>query len=150
MRVLNYISVTSAATPISPESPNSSSSSIPDPRQTKILLPKKKPMKWSTGVAPGDYGGPPTTSKLRKYWGGEQDPLASDDFMWNKDFMGRFKRLIEEPNSSIEPNPPQVFNSVLLSAFTFSYKWLSGCLCLVSMFDFIRIMDWFGRFEVLF
>lgn len=57
-------------------------------------------MKWSTGVAPGDYGGPPTTTKLRKYWGGEEeDPLTSDEFIWNKDFMGRMKRLIQDSDS---------------------------------------------------
>ncbi|KAF7822922.1 protein CONSERVED ONLY IN THE GREEN LINEAGE 160, chloroplastic [Senna tora] len=113
MRVLNYISVTSAATPISPESPTPP---IPDPRQTKVLLPKKKPMKWSTGVSPGEYGGPPTTTKLRKYWGGEEeDPLSSDDFMWNKDFMGRFKRLIQEPQSSVQPTPPKEEPSGFLS-----------------------------------
>ena len=73
MVVLNYISVTSTATPISQDSPTPS---VPDPRQTKVVLPKKKPLKWSTGVAPGDYAGPPTTTKLRKYWRGEEeDPL---------------------------------------------------------------------------
>ncbi|KAJ1415775.1 hypothetical protein SESBI_17836 [Sesbania bispinosa] len=79
--------MTPSATPISQESP--SSQPLPDPRQTKVVLPKKKPMKWSTGVAPGEYGGPPTTTtKLRKYWGGDdKDPLDSDDFMWNKDFV---------------------------------------------------------------
>ena len=70
MVVLNYISVTSTATPISQDSPTPS---VPDPRQTKVILPKKKPLKWSTGVAPGDYAGPPITTKLRKYWGGEEE-----------------------------------------------------------------------------
>ncbi|XP_077251127.1 ATP synthase protein I-like protein [Tasmannia lanceolata] len=87
-----------SATPISPDS-----SAIPnpsDPRQTRIILPKKKPEKWSTGVAPGEYGGPPTTTKLRKYWGGGEDPLSSDDFIWNKEFMSRMKRLVQEPDSS--------------------------------------------------
>ncbi|KAK4592298.1 hypothetical protein RGQ29_016720 [Quercus rubra] len=73
MVVLNYISVTSTATPISQDSPTPS---VPDPRQTKVILPKKKPLKWSTGVAPGDYAGPPTTTKLRKYWGGEEGPFG--------------------------------------------------------------------------
>ncbi|KAL1313328.1 hypothetical protein HN51_039886 [Arachis hypogaea] len=97
MAILSYLTVTAAATPMSPESPGSAP--LPEqPKQTKVILPKKKPMKWSTGVAPGDYGGPPTTTKLRKYWGGEEkDPLASDEFMWNKDFVGRFKRLIQDP-----------------------------------------------------
>ncbi|KAG2712519.1 hypothetical protein I3760_04G130600 [Carya illinoinensis] len=102
MALLNYISVTSTTTPISQDPPTPA---VPDQRQTKILLPKKKPLKWSTGVAPGDYGGPPTTSKLRKYWGGEKDPLSSDDFMWNKDFMGRFQKLIQNPDASIEDTP---------------------------------------------
>lgn len=106
MAILNYICVTCAATPISQESSNSPS--LPDPRQTKVVLPKKKPEKWSTGVAPGEYGGPPTTTKLRKYWGGDKDPLASDDFMWNKDFMGRFKRLIEEPQPTLQSPPAKV------------------------------------------
>lgn len=93
MAVLNYISVTSTATPMPQDSTQ-------NPRQTKIILPKKKPEKWSTGVAPGEYGGPPATTKLRKYWGGEEDPLTSDDFIWNKDFMGRMQRLIQDPDSS--------------------------------------------------
>ncbi|PIN22881.1 hypothetical protein CDL12_04398 [Handroanthus impetiginosus] len=95
------LSVTSTATPTSQDSSNLSSSpsrpAISRP-PTKIILPNKKPLKWSTGVAPGDYGGPPTTSKLRKYWGGEEDPLASDDYLWNKDFMGRMKKLIQDPD----------------------------------------------------
>ncbi|MED6170044.1 hypothetical protein PIB30_026896 [Stylosanthes scabra] len=111
MAVLSYLTVTSAATPMSPESPLSE-----QPKQTKVLLPKKKPMKWSTGTAPGDYGGPPTTTKLRKYWGGEDpDPLASDEFMWNKDFVGRFKRLIQDPQPSPLTSPPKEEPSGFLS-----------------------------------
>ncbi|TKY71484.1 LAS protein [Spatholobus suberectus] len=34
---------------MSPESP--SSAPLPDPKQTKLILPKKKAMKWSTRVA---------------------------------------------------------------------------------------------------
>ncbi|KAB1209807.1 ATP synthase protein I [Morella rubra] len=112
MSMLNYISVTSTATPISQDSPTPA---VPDPRQSKIILPKKKPLKWSTGVAPGEYGGPPTTSKLRKYWGGEKDPLSSDEFMWNKDFMSRFQRLIQDPDSSIEATPVKEEPSGFLS-----------------------------------
>ncbi|KAL3632787.1 hypothetical protein CASFOL_025771 [Castilleja foliolosa] len=92
------LSVTCAATPTSPDSQNPSSSSSQSRLPTKIILPNKKPVKWSTGVAPGDYGGPPTTSKLRKIWGGDEDPLASDDYLWNKDFMGRMKKLIQDPD----------------------------------------------------
>lgn len=107
MAVLNYyITVTSSATPISQDSLTPSK---PDRRQTKVILPKKKPVKWSTGVSPGEYGGPPTTTKLRKYWGGEEeDPLTSDDFIWNKDFMGRMKRLIEDPDPSMQYTPVKV------------------------------------------
>lgn len=54
-------------------------------------------MKWSTGDAPGEYGGPPTTTKLRKYWGEDKDPLTSDDFIWNKEFMGRMKKYVQDP-----------------------------------------------------
>ncbi|XP_024185424.1 protein CONSERVED ONLY IN THE GREEN LINEAGE 160, chloroplastic isoform X2 [Rosa chinensis] len=100
MAILNYyLSVTSTATPISPDS-SSASQPVPDPRQSKILLPKKKPQKWSTGMAPGEYGGPPTTTKLRKYWGGDVDPLESDDFMWNKEFVDRMKKLIQGPDDT--------------------------------------------------
>ncbi|KAG6407090.1 hypothetical protein SASPL_130072 [Salvia splendens] len=90
------LSVTSAAVPSSQDSQSPPPQPISRP-PTKIILPNKKPEKWSTGVAPGEYGGPPTTTKLRKYWGGEQDPLASDDYLWNKDFMDRMKKLIQDP-----------------------------------------------------
>ncbi|XP_073115251.1 protein CONSERVED ONLY IN THE GREEN LINEAGE 160, chloroplastic isoform X2 [Elaeis guineensis] len=83
--------------------------SVPSPRQTKVVLPKKKPLKWSTGVAPGEYGGPPTTTKLRKYWGGhgDEDPVtATDDFIWNKDFLGRMQRLLREDKASPNLPPP--------------------------------------------
>ncbi|KAK6919186.1 hypothetical protein RJ641_017608 [Dillenia turbinata] len=128
MAVVNYncyISVNSAATPIfqdptshSSSSSSSSSSSVPYQRPTKIILPKKKPMKWSTGVSPGEYGGPPTTSKLRRYWGGEEeDPITSDDYIWNKDFMGRMKRLIQDDDgdSSLQTSPAKEEPSGFLS-----------------------------------
>lgn len=101
MTIASYVSANSTTTPLSQDS-SSSSSSTPSPRQTKVILPKKKPLKWSTGIAPGEYGGPPTTTKLRKYWGGEgEDPLTSDDFIWNKDFMPRMKRLLH--NDPVDP-----------------------------------------------
>ncbi|KAK9150518.1 hypothetical protein Syun_008827 [Stephania yunnanensis] len=107
MAVLNYFATVSAsATPYS-QDPSTTSASPPNPRQTRVVLPKKKPQKWSTGVAPGDYGGPPTTKKLRKYWGGEgEDPITSDEFIWNKDFMGRMQRLIDPDSSSVPPAAP--------------------------------------------
>ncbi|TXG55041.1 hypothetical protein EZV62_020297 [Acer yangbiense] len=110
MPVLNYsLSVTATAAPIPQDS------STPP---TKILLPKKKPLKWSTGMAPGDYGGPPTTTKLRKYWGGEkEDPVTSDEYIWNNEFMDRMKRLIQDPDesSSIENTPVKEVSSGFLS-----------------------------------
>ncbi|GLT61135.1 hypothetical protein SLA2020_338600 [Shorea laevis] len=112
MGVLSYISVNSAATPIPQDPPTTP---VPNPRPTKVILPNKKPLKWSKGMAPGDYGGPPTTTKLRKYWGGEKDPLSSDDFMWNKDFMSRFQRLIQNNDSSIEATPTKEEPSGFLS-----------------------------------
>uniref|UniRef100_A0A5B6YWP5 CGL160/ATPI domain-containing protein n=1 Tax=Davidia involucrata TaxID=16924 RepID=A0A5B6YWP5_DAVIN len=117
MAIVNYyISVTSTTTPISQDS--QIAPQPPNPRQTKIILPKKKPMKWSTGVAPGEYGGPPATSKLRKYWGGEEeDPLTSDDFIWNIDFMGRMKRLIQDSDDSsdLQSSPVKEESSGFLS-----------------------------------
>ncbi|XP_022741549.1 uncharacterized protein LOC111293089 [Durio zibethinus] len=101
MAVLNYISlrVTTTTAAISQEKPK------PNTRQTKVILPKKKPLKWSTDVAPGEYGGPPTTSKRRKYWVGEEDdPLTSDDFIWNRDFVGRMKKLIQDPAAVDDPS----------------------------------------------
>ncbi|KAF2302276.1 hypothetical protein GH714_033958 [Hevea brasiliensis] len=125
MAVLNYILVTSTTAPISPDS--STTPQIPNPRQTKAILPKKKPLKWSTGVAPGEYGGPPTTSGIRKYWGGEEeDPLTSDEFIWNKDFMGRMERLIQESDVSLL-NPPLLSLEVDLSKeLTQTPKPMSG------------------------
>ncbi|GMI68520.1 CONSERVED ONLY IN THE GREEN LINEAGE 160 [Hibiscus trionum] len=110
MAVLNSTSLrlTSPTAALSQEQPT------PNPRPTKVILPKKKALKWSTGVAPGDYGGPPTTSKLRKYWGGEkEDPLTSDDFIWNKEFFDRMKKLIQDPDtaaaedSSLQSSPDE-------------------------------------------
>ncbi|KAI3732102.1 hypothetical protein L1987_63299 [Smallanthus sonchifolius] len=88
----HYLSVTCTASPVNQDS------TLP----TKIILPNKKPQKWSTGVAPGDYGGPPTTTKLRKYWGGEkEDPITSDELIWNRDFMPHMKRLIGGSDDSL-------------------------------------------------
>ncbi|MCL7027984.1 hypothetical protein MKW94_012118 [Papaver nudicaule] len=114
MAILNYLSVTSSSTPITPDSIPSQPQSQPL-LPTKVLLPKKKPQKWSTGMAPGDYGGPPPTTKLRKYWGGEKDALANDDFMWNKDFMNQMKRYIQEPDASLQSPPVKEKPSGFLS-----------------------------------
>ncbi|OWM78709.1 hypothetical protein CDL15_Pgr002880 [Punica granatum] len=54
--------------------------------------------------------GPLETSELRKYWGGEEeDPLSSDEFIWNKDFVDRFKRMIRDPDATSDsPQEPTV------------------------------------------
>ncbi|XP_006294392.2 uncharacterized protein LOC17890048 [Capsella rubella] len=111
MAILSYISATSTTPPI----PQDQS---PNPRlPTKIILPNKKPEKWSTGVAPGEYGGPPTTTKLRKYWGGEkEDPITSTDLIWNRDFMDQMKKLFDNPDdSSLDPSPSKEESSGFLS-----------------------------------
>ncbi|XP_047332848.1 protein CONSERVED ONLY IN THE GREEN LINEAGE 160, chloroplastic [Impatiens glandulifera] len=111
------ISATSSSSISQDSTANPSPSSIPPQSPTlptKIILPNKKPQKWSTGVAPGDYGGPPTSTKLRKYWGGEKDdPLTSTDYIWNRDFMDRMKRLIQDPNEDIESPPKEEISGFL-------------------------------------
>ncbi|XP_016513440.2 protein CONSERVED ONLY IN THE GREEN LINEAGE 160, chloroplastic-like isoform X1 [Nicotiana tabacum] len=113
MGVLNYcfLSVTSAATPTpTPISQDSANNLTPSsiPTQTKVM---QKLVKLSTGVVPGDNAAPPstpTTTKLRKYWGEDVDPLTSDDYIWNKEFMGRMKKYIQDPqqNSPSSPSAP--------------------------------------------
>ncbi|MCD7455572.1 hypothetical protein HAX54_028693 [Datura stramonium] len=80
MAVLNYcyLSVTSTATPISQDSANNSTP-LSIPTQTKA-------------------------TKLRKYWGEDVDPLTSDDFIWNREFMGRMKKYIQDPEENA-PSP---------------------------------------------
>ncbi|ESQ51675.1 hypothetical protein EUTSA_v10016897mg [Eutrema salsugineum] len=110
MGIRSYISATSTTPPIPQDQ-------LPNPRPTKIILPNKKPEKWSTGVAPGEYGGPPTTTKLRKYWGGEkEDPITSKDLIWNRDFMDQMKKLFDSPDdSSLDPSPSKEESSGFLS-----------------------------------
>lgn len=114
----HYLSVTyCASTPINQESSNSIQPPI---LPTKIILPNKKPQKWSTGVAPGDYGGPPTTTKLRKYWGGEkEDPITSDELIWNRDFMPHMKRLIGDTSDYDSSNSDPRLSAVKVSFFSF-------------------------------
>lgn len=72
----------------------------------KVMLPKKKPQKWSTGMAPGEYGGGPATIKPRKYWMGKEDrdPVGNtDDFIWNKDFLPHMERVVA--NGGADPAP---------------------------------------------
>ncbi|CAA7033446.1 unnamed protein product [Microthlaspi erraticum] len=112
MAILSYISASSATPPI-PQDQQLTNPRLP----TKIILPNKKPEKWSTGVAPGEYGGPPTTTKLRKYWGGEkEDPITSKDLIWNRDFMDQMKKLFDSPeDSSLDPSPTKEESSGFLS-----------------------------------
>lgn len=81
-------------------------------------------MKWSTGDAPGDYGGPPTTTKLRKYWGQDVDPLTSDDFIWNKDFMGRMKKYVQDSqeNDTASRSAPKKVQSFRTNLGLLSYS----------------------------
>lgn len=75
-------------------------------RPVKVILPKKKPQKWSTGMAPGEYGGGPATPKPRKYWMGKEDrdPVGNtDDFIWNKDFLPHMERVIANGGADTPP-----------------------------------------------
>uniref|UniRef100_K3XJG3 CGL160/ATPI domain-containing protein n=1 Tax=Setaria italica TaxID=4555 RepID=K3XJG3_SETIT len=75
-------------------------------RPVKVILPKKKPQKWSTGMEPGEYGGGPATIKPRKYWWGKEDrdPVGNtDDFIWNKDFLPHMERVIANGGAAAEP-----------------------------------------------
>ncbi|GKV24972.1 hypothetical protein SLEP1_g34501 [Rubroshorea leprosula] len=106
MAILNYISATSTSPPARQDPSATPSQPIPNPRQTKIILPKQKPLNGSVTVAPGDSGGTPTISKARRWWGKDEDPLTSDEFIWNRDFMDRMKKLVEDPDSSkLSPEP---------------------------------------------
>ncbi|KAK1397167.1 protein CONSERVED ONLY IN THE GREEN LINEAGE 160, chloroplastic [Heracleum sosnowskyi] len=108
------VSITCTAKSISPEETNTIP--VSNTKPTKIMLPKKKPEKWSTGMAPGEYGGPPLTTKLRKSWGGPgEDPITSDEYIWNKDFMPRMKRLFKDPSQEAQLNKPQEESSGFLS-----------------------------------
>jgi hypothetical protein len=75
-------------------------------RPVKVILPKKKPQKWSTGMAPGEYGGDPATVKPRKYWWGKEDldPVGNtNDFIWNKDFLPYMERVISNGGADAAP-----------------------------------------------
>lgn len=98
MGVLNYcyLSVTSTATPISQDSSNN---------PTPLSIPTQSKLK-SVKLSTGDYADPPTTTtKLRKYWGEDVDPLTSDDFIWNSEFMGRMKKYIQDPQEKAPSSP---------------------------------------------
>lgn len=77
----------------------------------KVMLPKKKPQKWSTGMAPGEYGGGPATIKPRKYWMGKEDrdPVGNtDDFIWNKDFLPHMERVVANGGTDTAPTIPRL------------------------------------------
>lgn len=81
------------------------------PSRTPPGVLKKEPPKWRPSEEAVKE-----SSALRKYWGGEEeDPLATDGFMWNKNFMGKMKKLVAGSTpvpSSIPPEsaPAQVFS----------------------------------------
>lgn len=62
---------------------------------------KKKSSQWSTGNAPGEYGGPPLETGLRKMWGGDNsDPLQSDgEYIWKK----KWQPYVETPPAEMVP-----------------------------------------------
>ncbi|KAK3404835.1 hypothetical protein EUGRSUZ_K01127 [Eucalyptus grandis] len=101
MSIVNYFSVTCTAAPIPGDHP---------------APPKKDPLKSVGSIS---YGGASTGagSGLRRYWGGEEeDPLTSDGFIWNKDFVGRFKRMILDPRpASLESSPAKEVSAGFLS-----------------------------------
>ncbi|KAL9265996.1 CONSERVED ONLY IN THE GREEN LINEAGE 160, chloroplastic-like protein [Drosera capensis] len=91
---IRYFTVTASSTPITPDA-------IPIPpqsgslrRPTKIILPKGKPQKWSTGTTAGELGGPPTGTTTAKWGPWNEDPVTAEGFIWNKEFKGRFERLL--------------------------------------------------------
>ncbi|CAN4105053.1 unnamed protein product [Withania somnifera] len=92
MAAVNYccLSVTSTATSISQDSSNNPTP-LSIPTQTKVVLPKQKPVNLSGG--------------LRKYWGEDVDPLTSDDFIWTTEFMGRMKKYIQDPQENATSSP---------------------------------------------
>lgn len=97
---------------------NNATTAPPKIPPTKVLLPNKRPQKWSTGVAPGEYGGPPISSDLRKYWGGngDEDPVTDmDDFIWNKDFVPKMQRFIRQDQK--QQPPPISFKDESESGF---------------------------------
>ncbi|CAO2183300.1 unnamed protein product [Urochloa humidicola] len=57
-------------------------------------------------MAPGEYGGGPSTIKPRKYWWGKEDrdPVGNtDDFIWNKDFLPYMERVVNGSGAGAEP-----------------------------------------------
>jgi ATP synthase protein I len=90
-------------------------------RPVKVILPKKKPQKWSTGMAPGEYGGGPATIKPRKYWWGKEDrdPVGNtDDFIWNKDFLPHMERVIANGGADAEPTITRLSPVCISSSLT--------------------------------
>ncbi|KAL8140440.1 hypothetical protein V2J09_006461 [Rumex salicifolius] len=120
MAILNYFTVYSAATvPTSQEPPRQES--IPNSRLNNVNLPEKNPVvKLANGdSSSSQVGGPTTTTKLRKYWGGEQeDPITSSDLIWNRDFMPQMEKLVvdqPDPTSATLYRPVEEESSGFLS-----------------------------------
>ncbi|KAL3679476.1 hypothetical protein R1sor_022432 [Riccia sorocarpa] len=66
-------------------------------------LREQRSSQWSTGTSPGEYGGPPLQTGLRKMWGGgEADPLTeTGEYIWQKNWQP----YVEVPPSEIVPPP---------------------------------------------
>ncbi|KAL9272332.1 CONSERVED ONLY IN THE GREEN LINEAGE 160, chloroplastic-like protein, partial [Drosera capensis] len=91
---IRYFTVTASSTPITPDAIPIPPQSASLGRPTKIILPKGKPQKWSTGTTAGDLGGPPTGTTTAKWGLWNEDPVTAEGFIWNKEFKGRFERLL--------------------------------------------------------
>lgn len=103
-------------------------------RPVKVILPKKKPQKWSTGMAPGEYGGGPATVKPRKYWWGKEDrdPVGNtDDFIWNKDFLPHMQRVIANGGADAEPTITRLAPVCISSSFTDPFDLANELTCFV-------------------
>ncbi|KAL2620287.1 hypothetical protein R1flu_000492 [Riccia fluitans] len=66
-------------------------------------LKEKRSSQWSTGTSPGEYGGPPLQTGLRKMWGGDEaDPLTeTGEYIWKKNWQP----YVETPPSEMVPPP---------------------------------------------
>lgn len=111
MAIFRFISATYATPPV-PLEPSTSFRAITNSGQAKIRLTKKKLLSGPKAVAPGGSDGLSTASTVRRWWGEDEDPLKSDNFIWNVDFMDRMKKHVEDPQQSKSPPQPSTFEEL--------------------------------------